>query len=764
MNLSEERSITKVSHDFHNTKLSNKSYYTNSETNAENYNKDSSIYTWNNINKSQDSDIFNKKCNKLINHISKIAYNNKNNKKDMISSFCNNNKLLIETNKHKAKENESLCIKDYISVNEDKIKNILNKENLNNSNIIHNNTLNKNISNQTNNNLNFKNIPKCIKGDYDDSNFLIDNYNLQVNNLLDNYNSIEKKNNKIFDSNINSIAIYNNIKSKNKSKPIYESTGIKLEESFDKKNIEEKKDTCNTKDNTIKKLTSQNSFNSVKYKVEYSLKNTNDIKLTNNYVSLKNNRSNLCDNMLKNDNIIMNNKQIDKMVKHKKSESNLSNYLDGVDEFTSIPENLIKTSAFSNKTIENDKSNNCFKNSNDLMINKINTINLRNNNIVKINNILNNPSIDNKINYNDKSSTLFKEYKKFDINCSLVNKSCNELEISESRYNISYNNSKYNINSDNNFNIKDKLSNNNINNYLSNSLNTAKNNLYNFFNKNNEQEIITDKTKVRNFDNRIPTEESFDSSISAKNIYNIDNHINKKVLIDPDLINLNSSNINKTDCKQMSASFTNNFYLNKINNNNIINNNFNTISNYNNKDIFNNNNRYNNSHNSNNFFSNNISKVYTKFNNYNHLHNNYLNNIKNNSSTIVPCSKFTNTNNINSLKTFNNNYFYINTQSLTKNTPNSSFITSSNYNTVNSNSTKSTKELFNVDQLFKIEDYLKGIEKRTTLMIRNVPNRYDVESLLLEINDQGFKNKYDCFYLPIDIIVSLIYSIIIKRD
>merc|ERR1712190_293445 len=35
-------------------------------------------------------------------------------------------------------------------------------------------------------------------------------------------------------------------------------------------------------------------------------------------------------------------------------------------------------------------------------------------------------------------------------------------------------------------------------------------------------------------------------------------------------------------------------------------------------------------------------------------------------------------------------------------------------------------------------------------MIRNVPNRYDRRLLMQELDDLGFKDKYDFLYLPID--------------
>jgi hypothetical protein len=44
---------------------------------------------------------------------------------------------------------------------------------------------------------------------------------------------------------------------------------------------------------------------------------------------------------------------------------------------------------------------------------------------------------------------------------------------------------------------------------------------------------------------------------------------------------------------------------------------------------------------------------------------------------------------------------------------------------------------------------MKRKEKRTTIMIRNIPNKYNIASLVEEIN-KDFKNKYDVIYLPVD--------------
>ena len=66
------------------------------------------------------------------------------------------------------------------------------------------------------------------------------------------------------------------------------------------------------------------------------------------------------------------------------------------------------------------------------------------------------------------------------------------------------------------------------------------------------------------------------------------------------------------------------------------------------------------------------------------------------------------------------------------------------------NNNKKFKEKFE-KTLFTInlEQILKGYEKRTTIMIRHIPNKYSSDDLLNEI-DFACKGKYDFFYLPLD--------------
>ena len=55
------------------------------------------------------------------------------------------------------------------------------------------------------------------------------------------------------------------------------------------------------------------------------------------------------------------------------------------------------------------------------------------------------------------------------------------------------------------------------------------------------------------------------------------------------------------------------------------------------------------------------------------------------------------------------------------------------------------KNIINLMDIFQCKDL------RTTLMIKNIPNKYTISTFLSEINE-NFKNTYDIFYLPIDYI------------
>jgi RNA recognition motif 2 len=53
---------------------------------------------------------------------------------------------------------------------------------------------------------------------------------------------------------------------------------------------------------------------------------------------------------------------------------------------------------------------------------------------------------------------------------------------------------------------------------------------------------------------------------------------------------------------------------------------------------------------------------------------------------------------------------------------------------------------------------LNGEEKRTTIMIRNIPNKFKQMTLLDMINHRH-QNKFDYFYLPMDLKVIPTYNL-----
>ncbi len=84
--------------------------------------------------------------------------------------------------------------------------------------------------------------------------------------------------------------------------------------------------------------------------------------------------------------------------------------------------------------------------------------------------------------------------------------------------------------------------------------------------------------------------------------------------------------------------------------------------------------------------------------------------------------------------------------SYNNNNPNQSqnFINNNINKTINTK-TNQKEEKNKID----IQNIILQKDKRTTLMIKNIPNKYTISTFLEEINID-FKNKYDIFYLPID--------------
>ena len=72
-----------------------------------------------------------------------------------------------------------------------------------------------------------------------------------------------------------------------------------------------------------------------------------------------------------------------------------------------------------------------------------------------------------------------------------------------------------------------------------------------------------------------------------------------------------------------------------------------------------------------------------------------------------------------------------------------------NSHTKSPNKRKLTQEEEKEHNIIDIDLIIQGKDRRTTIMIKNIPNKYTISTFLDEINVE-FKNKYDIFYLPID--------------
>jgi hypothetical protein len=124
--------------------------------------------------------------------------------------------------------------------------------------------------------------------------------------------------------------------------------------------------------------------------------------------------------------------------------------------------------------------------------------------------------------------------------------------------------------------------------------------------------------------------------------------------------------------------------------------------------------------------------------NNNQIHNNNMNNINPNYNIIM--------NNNGNINNINQNYnLMIN---------NNGNLNNNNFCSMSEGSIPHHSNKDNVDSpknIIHIENILKSKDKRTTLIIRNIPNRYTITLLLQEIN-KNYYRKYDVVYLPQDFI------------
>jgi hypothetical protein len=317
----------------------------------------------------------------------------------------------------------------------------------------------------------------------------------------------------------------------------------------------------------------------------------------------------------------------------------------------------------------------------------------------------------------------------------LNNMNKNNLSFNFNPNNIIYNSFSYNIINNNNLNEFMAMNNNNSNNDINyiNKINEIclLNNMVNHINDN----LNSSKYNVNN-------SQLFSSignySCSSDNNQNLNNIFNNLVInnqmISPININVQFTN-NKNKCNIDNINNNPYFCRNILNNNDFNNNINNYISHYINKGNVN----------INNIIKDNNETIVNQMEN--RLNNNYIDSIINN--IISNNQILNNINNINNSNNNNQNNFTFD------NNNNKQF---NGYRAEKKNKNSNKRKIFNPlsesekeKNIINLMDIFQCKDLRTTLMIKNIPNKYTLSSFLDEINEY-FKNTYDIFYLPIDYI------------
>ena len=298
-----------------------------------------------------------------------------------------------------------------------------------------------------------------------------------------------------------------------------------------------------------------------------------------------------------------------------------------------------------------------------------------------------------------------------------------------------------------------EMKNNTIKNMMKNNLN-----LGTFYNKENNKDIFEFKNinsgnpneniKTHNSDNKI------NLNINLGNLGNQEINNRNNIFI-PN--NNNNNNINNI---QINPNFNKNIFpLNSFNNQFQRYNNINPINPNNNIQNYNNiipmNNSINPNLNFNNFNMNNspmFQNTNFPINNIQNPNLSMLNNNMNNNLNIINQNQNhlinnPSLNNINIINYNNNNLK--NENIFNKEKRNNSALLS--YPII---SERGVPGLYNLDSpknIINIENIMRNRDKRTTLIIRNIPNKYTISLLLKELNT-NFENKFDIVYLPQDFI------------
>ena len=313
-------------------------------------------------------------------------------------------------------------------------------------------------------------------------------------------------------------------------------------------------------------------------------------------------------------------------------------------------------------------------------------------------------------------------------------------------------------------NINDLNNNNLLNGFRSNNkyMNKSKNSSNTSIVSEPEKKIIYNRTSSFPFMDNERKSSGFNSKVdNLNNSFNCSPYINN---FNNNLFNnypIKSKHINNDNKNDILKKNIKNFLNNNINNKNL-NIQDKNQSNINNINFINNNNNINikmNNMNNNGFINNNINNI-----NGINLNNNLLNNI--NMNILNYNNNQILNNNMNNMNNINPNYNIImNNNSNINNISQKYNLMINNNGNINNNQNSyfcsmsegsiphhSNKD--NVDSpknIIHIENILKSKDKRTTLIIRNIPNRYTISLLLQEINKNYFR-KYDVVYLPQDYI------------
>ena len=352
-----------------------------------------------------------------------------------------------------------------------------------------------------------------------------------------------------------------------------------------------------------------------------------------------------------------------------------------------------------------------------------------------LNSFNNNESSENENNYEKISKKSSKEDKNINM-ININNKNMNNLQIKDDKLKID--------NNKNNTNIKDK---NNLigTNILLNGSNFS-NNINNYKNNFSESKFIFPYEPINYMTNLGPNN-FFPNPYLAQNLGNYNPNFNYMPPLNDknNIISINNFNNNNNKIRKNSEpiSINNNININiNIQNNN--NNNFiNQIITDNNKKSNSNNNKD---------INNSISPKLNINNSFNNQKN--TNNIT--QPQTQPNEKLKNSISMTNIKDYSNKKTKIN-NNISSKEQNNSKSTNTNKNQQNSdkknninnnNINNNNKNIKGEKQILNLEDIALGKDKRTTIMIRNIPIKYTDE--MLDETFKDFYGKYDCLYMPYD--------------